>query len=214
MTSDAKSRTSTTLAVVFLLTACGSGAPAGQQAAETPLRKEASVRLTRTAGDRTGELELRPGLSLISVRVTGGVAGGTALSFTSRAELWRPLLQQMFTEQGRRSTYLLTVGDYPELASRIAAAAACSGDWDLASGRPVAGDAGAALARLLRDPRLYPELTALMSNFQYTVTVDSAESVVICPWKSLGAASAGCARAIDADAQVPCGGSVVFRSAL
>jgi len=198
------------LTLVLLLIACGSDVPASQKPAAA-LRKEDAVKLSRSADGYTGTLEWRAGTEMISLRVAPvAAADGPPLSMSRRIELWRPLLGQLFTEHGRRKTYLLTVGEYPELAPRMAAAAACSDKWDLKTGRPLASGNGA-IVDLLSDARLYRELGALMTELGYDVAVQSAEAVVLCSWEAVADRIEGCSRTPPATAKVPCGASIVFR---
>jgi hypothetical protein len=95
----------------------------------------------------------------------------------------------------------MTVGEYPELRSRVAAAAACSSELDTQAGR----------SRLFSNMALYPELVGLLREFRYDITADTVESIVMCSWSQVRDSRAECGRNLAANAQVPCGASIVFR---
>jgi hypothetical protein len=128
-----------------------------------------------------------------------------------RLETWRPLLEQLFRERGRRPEYFLTVGEYPELRRRIAEAAVCSGKWDPVTGRPRIGDAGLAMKDLLIGERLYPELNVFFASLGYLVSVEYAGGVMICGWNELGGSDARCDGHKQAGFVAPCGASIIFK---
>lgn len=201
-------RTLHLLMALGLLGAC-SQTPSGDQDASA-LRKEAPVRLTRSENGHVAEVALRSDGGALQLTVTSA-AGDRPLPMARRIEMWKPLLEETLNRSPRRD-YLLTVGQYPELSERIAGAAACSGRWNLETGAALSSPAGAAVAALMTSEHLYPEVSALTESLGYRASVSSVESVVLCAWKSVGgSAASACARAIDADAKVPCGASIVFR---
>lgn len=192
---------------LLVMVACSQGA----SDQSTALRKEDPIRLTRTENGYEAELQFRPERAVISLRLTPRTASDpTPLTMSRRIELWRPLLDQALRQFRRDGDYLLTVGEYPELSDRIAAAVACSGKWDGRNGRPVAGPANAMLKDVASET-MFGELTQLVGPFGYRVSLESAESVMLCPWRSFGDhVKAGCA-SFDPDARVPCGATLLFR---
>jgi hypothetical protein len=133
-------------------------------------------------------------------------------SMRQRLEMLRPLVNQAFDEHGRKRMYAVTVGEYPELKARIAAAAACSGKWNMTSGKPKAGSAGVFVRELLESQKLYPELESFFGSMGYAVSVSSVEEIMLCPWAEIKReASPPCRPHIPSGSQAPCGASIVFR---
>jgi len=187
------------------------GQPAGQ--ASTSLDKTA-VRLVRTENGYEAILLFHEKRGILNLRITQKPEAGHALlPMAKRAELWKPLLEQVFQQYGRRKDYLLTVGVYPELGGRIAAAAACSGKWNPKTGRPNNGNAATALKDLLSDQSLYRELHTLFDGIGYRVSASSAESVMLCRWKRVKPSTVdpACHPSMPPQSFVPCGASIVFR---
>lgn len=202
-------RSTKVLTILMLLTACSPEVPSASQPA-APLKRDESVQLTRAVEGHTGTLEWRPGPGLIALRVAGAPPSATQLDTAARVALWTPLVQQLLDTQGRRPTYLLAVGDYPEFGNRLAAGVACSGKWDLTAGRPVAS-APDIVRQTMDDPGVFREVSALGAKLGYSVAVHTAENVVLCQWSSVRDAASGCRQPIAASARVPCGASVVFK---
>jgi hypothetical protein len=130
-----------------------------------------------------------------------------------RVELWRPLIEQVFAERGRLPGYTLSVGEYPELAPRLAATAAASGDWDTSTGEVREGDAASVLQSLLADGSAFPELGRLFDPLGYGLRLHSAESVMVCRLGDIDFSGPGAPPRPDLppDARVPCGALLVFR---
>ena len=196
---------------LLLLIACG-----GAAAPETPtgtLAKTPPLQLTRTEAGHEATLLFQAAADLLSLQVRPLGDDASPLPMTRRTALWAPLLDELFAQHGRRPTYLLAVGDYPELNARLAAAAACSDEWDVTRGRPRSGDAGSSVVRCLDGADAYGELTQLFTPRGYRVSTHSAESVLTCAWKEVprAAAEVECARDVSPDAIVPCGASILFR---
>jgi len=187
------------------------GQPAGQ--ASTSLDKTA-VRLVRTENGYEAILLFHEKRGILNLRITQKPEAGHALlPMAKRAELWKPLLEQVFQQYGRRKDYLLTVGVYPELGGRIAAAAACSGKWNPKTGRPNNGNAATALRDLLSDHSLYRELHTFFDAMGYQVSASSAEAVMLCRWKRVkpDTLDPACHPSMRPQSFVPCGASIVFR---
>jgi hypothetical protein len=157
-----------------------------------------------TFHEKTGVLNLR-------VTATPSTRGAP-LPMAQRLELSKPLLDQVF-QQHRRKDYLLTVGEYPELGSRAATAAACSGKWNAKTGQPRTGKAAAAFKELLSDSRLYPEIETFFDSFGYRATVNSVEAVMLCRWRDIKPATldSGCHPSLRPQSLVPCGASITLR---
>jgi hypothetical protein len=135
-------------AALLFWTACpsdsnGEGSPAA-------LDKSPPVVLKRTEGSYQATLQLHTRRGVINLWVEQA-SGGSAASVpvVKRVSLWRPLLEQMFAEHGKREQYALTVDTYPELAPRLAAGAAKSDDWNLETGHAASGEATEIVAELL-----------------------------------------------------------------
>jgi len=206
---------------VLLLTACGGG-NAGQSAqnkASQPGRPEKPpmLRLSRIEGTREASLQFLDARELLILRIQDS-AGASAppMPMADRLDAWKPLLAQFFQEQGRRKQYQLTIGEYPEMKSRMAYAAACSRDWNPSNGKPRDGDGGAAIRDMVNQQHLHRELESFFKGFGYKVSVRSAESVMICPWKEIpaGAVDTTCSPRMQPTSQVPCGASIVFQLAV
>jgi hypothetical protein len=134
------------------------------------------------------------------------------LSMTRRLEILKPLVEQAFREHGRLPAYTVTVGAYPELKARLAVAAASSGKWSLASGKPKTGNAGAFVKELLASEKLYPELESFFDSFGYGVSISSVEEVMLCHWKEIKSEATSPRQPdIRAESLLPCGASLVFR---
>jgi hypothetical protein len=159
---------------------------------------------------------LRDKRGVLNLRLTAEGNQPTAgILMAKRLELWKPLLEQAFREHGQQKEYLLTVGEYPDLSARAAVAAVCSKAWNLKTGMPKVGDAGAAFKDLLVENRLYQELEPFFDSFGYGVSLSSAEAVMTCPWKEIRSEPVGngCRPNAEPDSMVPCGASLVFRLA-
>jgi hypothetical protein len=150
---------------------------------------------------------------LINLQFRSLATDATAPPMSQRAQAWAPLVQQMLRERGRKSRYLLTVGEYPELGGRLGYAAACSGRWNSETGKPSVGDAGSAVRDLIVNGHLYPELEGLFGPVGYTISVDSAEAVMLCPWRQvpLEVQPKPCRPEMRPEFLVPCGASIVYR---
>jgi hypothetical protein len=197
----------TGLVIVFV--ACGQAPADGQSASALP--RESPVRFSDFANGHAVELLFRQQAGTLSFSLKSS-SSGEPLLMARRIELWRPLLQRFFGAHGRRADYLLTVGEYPELSSRIAAAAACSENWDLARGTPKTGDTAMVVKDLLSSSKLYTELEDWLRPMGYRLSIHSVESAMLCPWRSVGTdSSARCGRIVTSEAMVPCGASIVFR---
>ncbi len=198
-----------------LLISCGPAAGPGEQS-HTPPDKATPIRLTRVEGAYEATLLFNENRGLLSFGVVSRQpTAGASLPMSRRVEMWRPLLEDLFRERGRSKEYLVAVGEYPEITARIATAAVCSGKWNLSTGRPRSGAPGAAIKELLVDGSLTPELQALFEPLGYSISVRSAEQVMLCRWKEVQSEPpASCRSNVAPDSQVPCGASILFRIAL
>jgi len=172
------------------------------------------VRLARSENGYDAVLIFHLASRTLSLRVEPKAeTRGTPLPMSGRLDLWRPLLGQLFQQRPGVDSYLLTVGEYPELAGRIAVAAACSGKWNPQTGQPHIGNASKALKALLDDPSLYRELDSFFDAMGYRTSIDSAEGIVLCPWKqfSENGAHLPCRAKLESESLMPCGASLVFR---
>jgi hypothetical protein len=207
---------------VLLLTACGGG-NAGQSAQNKKPQpgggpeKPPMLRLSRMEGTREASLQFLDARDLLILRIQDSASSASAppMLMADRLNAWKPLLEQLFQQQGRRKQYQLTIGEYPEMKGRMAYAAACSRDWDPRTGKPRAGDAGAAMRDMVNQQHLHREMESFFKDFGYRVSVRSAESVMICPWKEIptGVSDAACSPRMQPTSQVPCGASIVFQLA-
>jgi len=189
--------------------------PQGQTAepASKPLNK-AAVRLARTEEGSQAILLFHEKRGILSLRIIPKPETRHALlPMARRVELWKPLLEEAFQKYGRRKDYTLTVGVYPELGGRIAAAAACSGKWNPKTGQPLEGNAATALKDLLNAQSLYRELHEFFDGMGYRVSVDSTEGVMLCRWKRVkpDTLDPACHPSMRPESFVPCGASIVFR---
>lgn len=198
------------LGITVFLIACGQTPPgAPQQTSPQPLQKHAQTQLTRTEGDYEATLLLIEKRGIINLRVSSRRdADTTKLPITRRLELFRPLLEQALRERGRRTGYLLTVGEYPELNMRLGDAAACSEKWNSTTGTARSGDPGTAAKDLLAEARAYRELEPLFESLGYRIAVESVESVVLCRGNEIQPQSC---RKIQPNSKLPCGASILFR---
>jgi hypothetical protein len=130
-----------------------------------------------------------------------------------RLEIGAPLLQEELGGDAPKHEWELAVGEYPELGPRIAAAAACSSDWDPRTGAPRSGEPGAALAKLLRDDGMTREVGDAVRRLGYRSVVASADAVVLCRWNEIdvSAGEPSCRPTLQPTSLVPCGGSLLFR---
>jgi hypothetical protein len=197
---------------IIVLIACGQPAGPGDPN-QRSLEKTEPIRLTRKEGDYEATLLFQERRGLLSFGIVSLQKTEAApLPMASRAELWRPLLEQLFRAQGRRKDYLLAVGQYPELGGRIAAAATCSGKWNPNTGKPRAGNAGAEVKELLNTGNLTPEVASFVDSFGYRLSVSSTEQVMLCRWKEIQpGTTASCRPNLGPDSWVPCGASILFR---
>jgi hypothetical protein len=193
-----------------LLTALGFHIAFGQDQLRNPLDKTTPVRLMQAEEGYDAILLVHPHRDLLNLQiVTKGTAEVPPAS--QRTESWKSLLEQAFREQGRKPTYLLTVGQYPELAPRLAVAAAASDNCNLKTGKPRSGEADAVIKDLIAHGRFFPELDALFEPFGYRVSVESVEAVMLCRWSEIQPHDVQQHPNIRPDSLVPCGASLVFR---
>ena len=196
---------------VVLLTAFGQAPDAGKQN-KGILQKVEPIRLARTEAGYEATLLFQSNSGLLSfgIQPQRGSTGAT-LAMTKRIELWRPLMNRLLREQGRRKEYIVAVGEYPELGARIASAAVCSGQWNLETGKPLTGSASQEVKNILtKQPA--SELEPFFSSFGFRVSVDNVENVVICPWARVRPVQdLPCGSAPAPTAQVPCAASILFR---
>ncbi|HKX00741.1 MAG TPA: hypothetical protein VJN43_23570 [Bryobacteraceae bacterium] len=178
-----------------------------------PLDKTA-IHLFRTEDGHKATLIFHEKTGVLNLGIVPNPATRHALlSMTKRIELWKPLVEELFEKYGRRKDYRLTVGLYPELGGRIAAAAACSGKWNPKTGQSLEGAAGAALKDLFTNHALYRELDAFFDTLGYRVSLDSAEAVMRCRWNRVKPEPVDptCHPNVRPLSWVPCGASLVFR---
>ena len=197
------------------LVALATLAALGQTPGATPraggLDKTPPIRLTRVEAPYQATLQLFGTRGIMSLAVTAEGAVPPP-SMAKRLEILKPLVEQAFQEHGRLQEYIVTVGGYPELRTRLAVAAAASGKWNMTSGKPRAGHAGAFVKDLLTSRKLYPELDSFFDPFGYGVSVSSVEEVMLCrrdEFKSEAAASFK--TGMRPESLLPCGASIVFR---
>ena len=201
------------LTFLVLLVSCAQAASQAQPPSAS-LDKTPPNRFARTEDGHEATLLVHEKRPVLNISVRASPASGPApLPMARRLELARPLLEGAFQAQGRRPEYLLTIGEYPELAGRLAVAAACSRKWDARTGKPRGENVGQILHDLIAQDHLTPELEAFFDGLGYRASVHSAESVLLCRWRDLRgqAQAASCPLALDDDALVPCGASLVFR---
>lgn len=199
--------------LVLLIASCIHPTSQAQPSSAT-LDKTPPIRFARTEDGQEATLLLHEKRSVLNLSVRASAGAGTAaLPMMKRLELWRPLLEAAFQAHGRKPQYLLTVGEDPELAGRLAVAAACSRKWDPRTGKPRGEEAGQMIRGLIAQDRMTAELERFFDSLGYRATVHSAESVVVCRWRDLkgGAQGASCPLTLDGDALLPCGASLVFR---
>jgi hypothetical protein len=195
----------------FLLIACGQATESGKQTGGA-IKKTEPIRLERTEGGYDATLLFQANSGLLSFGILPQKNASPALSMTRRVDLWRPLINQLLREQGRRKEYLVAVGEYTELAARIASAAVCSRKWNLKTGRPLTGDANQEVKNILKQTQTTRELVSFFSSLGFRMSVDNGENVLICPWTRIHAAQdPPCGRAPAPTSQVPCGASILFR---
>lgn len=195
-------------AMLFLF----AGAWAAQDVAGSLNKSE--VRLVRSQGGLDAIVTFHLASHTLSLRVEPKPeTGAHPLPMTRRLELWRPLIDQLLREHPGAEIHLLTVGEYPELGARIAGAAACSGNWNPRTGKPRSGNAAKAIKALLDDHSVYQELDSFFDALGYRTSVESAESVVLCPGKQFAGDEIHlpCQAKLQSEALVPCGASLVFR---
>lgn len=181
--------------------------------APKPLDKTA-IHLSRTEDGHKVTLVFHEKSGVLNLGVVPNPATRHALlTMPQRIELWKPLVEELFEKYGRRKDYRLTVGLYPELGGRIAAAAACSGKWNPKTGQPLEGAAGAALKDLFTNHALYRELDTFFDALGYRVSLDSAEAVMRCRWNRVKPepVDPACHPNMRPLSWVPCGASLVFR---
>lgn len=202
-----------TLSFLVLLAASCIQSPSRAQPPSAALDKTPPIRFARTEGGHDATLLLHEKRAVLNLSVRALADAGAALPMAQRLELWRPLLEAAFQAHGRKPQYLLTLGEDPELAGRLAVAAACSRKWDARTGKPRGEEAGQMVRGLIAQDRMTAELERFFDSLGYRATVHSAESVVLCRWRDLkgGAQTAPCPLTLDGDALVPCGASLVFR---
>lgn len=196
------------VAMLFLL----SGGSAAQNVAGSLNKSE--VRLVRSQDGYDAVLTLHLASRTLSLRLEPTQkTSARPLPMTKRLELWRPLIDQLFRERPGVKSYLLTVGEYPELGKRIAVAAACSGNWNPRTGQPRAGSAAKGMRTLLDDHNLYRELDSFFDALGYRTSIESAEGVMLCPWKQFAddEIHLPCQAKLRSESLVPCGASLVFR---
>jgi hypothetical protein len=198
--------------VLLFLTACGQAKNAAKEN-PTGVQKVDPVRLTRIEAGYEASLLFQSNIGLLSFAIDAKTAADAKLPMVERVKLWRPLMDQLLREQGRRKEYLAAVGTYPELLMRLGSAAACSRNWNFNTGKPLPrGSADDGVKDLLRREKLTPEIEAFFAAFGYSAAVDHVESVIICPWSQVGSQSAlPCGPAPKPSAQVPCSASILFR---
>src|SRR5438046_2391159 len=137
----------------------------GQTPERRPPEKSPLVRLTRIEAGFEATLMFQKKSGLLNFGIVpqeGKRAAG--LPMLKRVDLWRPLVEQLFKEHGRAKEYLVAVGQYPELSSRLAFAAACSGKWNTQTGQPRTGGANPAVKQLIADRRLNSEIEAFFDS--------------------------------------------------
>jgi hypothetical protein len=195
------------LGFAILLTTLGSLIAAGQER----LQKATPMRLAQTEDGYDAILLIHPERDLLNLQIVPkGIAGVPPAG--RRTALWKPLLEQAFRKQGWKRTYLLTVGEYPELAPRLAAAAAASKNWDLKTGKPRSGEVDAVIKNLLSGGNFFPELDELFNSLGYRLSVEAVEAVMLCRWSEIQRHNDGSQPLdIQSDSLVPCGASLVFR---
>lgn len=202
--------------LVALSLACSPGPDAGPPATgsadstvATGLPRGTPLTWTAESRDYRATALLHVDRALLNLRYeTLGTAPDTA-SMNARLERLRPLVAEVLRDHALPA-FTLTVGTYPELATRLATAAACS-DWDPATGTPAAGSAGETVEGWLREPGAIRELAAFFTPFGYRTTVRSAEAVLLCPWRTVAPATLPdeCT-APPPDGRMPCGASLLF----
>jgi hypothetical protein len=196
----------------FLLIGCGHAAD--QIPPHQSPEKNKPLRLSRTDNGYLVTLLFREKRGLISFELAPQEKSPTpAPPMATRVVLWKPLIEEFLRERGRKPSYLLAVGQYPELSSRLASAAACSGNWNFKTGKPHRGNPNVAIQQLINANHLTPEIDSLFSSAGYRVSVDSVEQVMLCHGADLQPdPAASChPKKFERDAQLPCGASIVFR---
>lgn len=146
--------------------------------------------------------------------VPQGGAGVAPMPMTKRVQLWRPLLEQLFRERGRKREYVLTVQGYVELNTRMAAAAATSRIWDADAGAPKSGSLGHAILEILNTGPLYPELVTLFEPLGYQVAAVHADKILLGRWSDIArdvAPAMSDVATLTPAAELPYGASIVFR---
>jgi hypothetical protein len=201
------------MTALVLLVASYTQSASQAQPASASLDKTPPIRFARTESGNEATLLLHEKRSVINLSVRAPVGPGTApLPITKRLELWRPPLEAAFQGRGRHPEYFLTVGEYPELAGRLAVASVCSRKWEPRTGQPREEDAAQMVRGLIAQDRLTAELERLFDSLGYRAVIHSADSVLVCRWRDLRReVHASCPLALDDDALVPCGASLVFR---
>jgi len=178
------------------------------------LKKEAPLRLTNVTEEYEARLLFLRERGIVHFQVVPKKTGQkTTLSMSKRTELWKSLLEQVLREYGHRETYLVTVGEYPELNYRIAYTAASSDNWNTKTGRPRVGSANNAIKQFLLQNNLTPELEAFFGAYEYKVSVQSAEAVMLCRGREINSASFSqvATRQLQPQSLLPCGASILFR---
>jgi hypothetical protein len=156
--------------------------------------------------------EGRDVLNLQAVPRSG--AGVAPMPMTKRVQLWRPLLEQLFRERGRKREYVLTVQGYVELNTRMAAAAATSQIWDADAGAPKSGGLGRAVLEILNTGPLYPELVTLFEPLGYQVAAVHADNILVGRRSDIAreiAPAPSDVATLTPNAKLPYGASIVFR---
>ena len=196
--------------VGFMLQAAIGEEPA--QPAKPP-QKVAPIRLAKATDGIEAVVLFNPKSRLLTLTLVP--PDGTtkiALPMRERANRWKPLLAEFLAKRPPDEAYQLVVGDYPELAPRLAVAALRSGDWDSRAGRLRNGDTNEGIRKAIESERICLEVSQLFDALGYTAKVDSVENVILCRWKEIPDAQLPAdVAAPDLNSLVPCGASLLFR---
>ena len=193
----------------LMFSACGQP----PDSAHKPPEKRSPLQLTRSERGYEATLQYMEGSHLLTFTISPDKGPGE-LSIRDRISIWKPLAEQFFREHGRDKQYLVGVGRYPELNSRIAFAAACSDKWDTKLGKPKGGEPAAAYIKsLISEGNLAAEVESFFDSLGYKSTVDYVEGVMLCDWSRMRPdATASCHPDLDPKASLPCGASILFRA--
>ncbi len=197
-----------TVRILFSIALCWSG----NGLADAPpdrLQKSSPVRLSRTHDGHEASLTFYEPQRLLNLSVKALDKSAPVAPMKQRIELWKPLIEDFFRDHGRRKEYLLGIGEYPELGTRIALAAVKSGKWNLRTGKPETGSSESAVHHLLADQSLFEELENLWATFGYKVSVRSVEKILIRRWREITPPGPKAPR-VAQDARVPFGWAVLF----